>query len=552
MIKGILGLFGIGTGADITNYRFTRYMQPVMDVSRNPLALDCSQIFVGSAWETETEWRLIYQGQSAHSVVYESVTYLNTDQNFLATKTKSNDLTTGWTKYLDGNGLPKPVLQPSLTVGRFDRYQLWVLTIIKIGSTLYAYTIGEGASSVYKVGHATSTDDGVTWTKTGTTAIYSDDAVSAGNQGIVRFAVLKDATNYKIFYTGTAPNIDGFHIAQSTDGTTGWSKTHSNLLSGRNLGYIFDVKKIGANYYIWIQRDFQTGQNLGPARRMLVYTSTDLTNWTSIGDQMGINGSNEFGISASQMFQKPNGDYFSIHTAAKNAAENFSIGTLEPFSCIKVAELNRTDAPFANSSPHFSYPSYLQWHAPLGYEMGLVESVSGGTGTINSNPVHAPLQFMAMNGSQTITFPGISINQTTFAMKMRVETKLTGTHELFNIGNDILVTLESGKLRVRLSSNASAYQKDYITTVNISKPAGITYADDHIYVGFTFIGGVLKMYNDFVEFTSGQITKTVDTTLTTLNNSVSNILIGANATIQLRSVSILSGATDQQFIDLDI
>lgn len=554
MIKSLSGLYGLGTGAEITNYRFTRNMQPIIDVSRDPDALDCSQIFVAAAFETTTEWRLMYTGQSAHSIVYapDGLTYLNTDQSFLAIKTKSNDVTTGWTKFLDVNGDPKPVLQPSFVVGRFDRYQLWVLTILKEGSTCKAWYVGEGASSVYKVGYATSSDDGETWTKNGTTPIYSDDAISAGNQGIVRFAVLKDATNYKIFYDGTTPNVDGFFIAESTDGITSWTKIHSNLLSGMNLGFIFDVDKIGSNYYIWIQRDFRTGANLGPARRMAVYTSTNLTTWTPVGDQMVLNGSNEFGISASQMFQKPNGIYFSLHTAAKNAAENVSIGTLEPFASIKVAELNRTDSPLANSSCRYSYPSYVQFHAPLGFEMGLSESILGGTGTINSSPLYAPLEFMALNGSQTITFAGISINQTTFAFKMRVETKLTGTHELFRIGNDILVTLETGKLRVRLSSNGSAYQKDYITTANISKPTGITYVDDHIYIGFTFAGGVLKMYNDFVEFTSGQITKTVDTSLTTLNNSGSSILIGQNATIQLRSVSILSGATDQQLIDLDI
>jgi hypothetical protein len=115
------------------------------------------------------------------------------------------------------------------------------------------------------------------------------------------------------------------------------------------------------------------------------------------------------------------------------------------------------------------------------------------------------------------------------------------------------MSLESGKLRVRLSSDGVPYQKDYITTVNISKPVGLDYIDDHIYVGFIWGPSAnLRLFNDFVEFTSGQITKTVDDALPTVNDSFSNILIGQNATLELRSVSVMVEPTEAEFIELDI
>jgi hypothetical protein len=115
-IKKILGLTTPGIASNPTLYRYDRYMQPILDVSKDVGALDNSQIFMGPAvWDNGTEWRFLYSGQSANSVVYapDGLTYQNIDQMFLCTKTKSNDVRTGWAKFPDVNGDPKPVFQPS-------------------------------------------------------------------------------------------------------------------------------------------------------------------------------------------------------------------------------------------------------------------------------------------------------------------------------------------------------------------------------------------------------------------------------------------------------
>lgn len=555
-IKKILGLTSPGSGSNPTLYRYTRDMQPVLNVSQDADALDCSQIFLGNAvWDDGTNFCVLYSGQSAHSIVYapDGVTYENTDQMFLARMVKSNDVSSGWTKVLDVNGDPKPVFKPTFIVGRFDRSQVWMRTIIKEGATLKGWYSGDPqpAFATYKIGLATSSDNGETWTRHSTTPIYEDNTLT-GSQGIVVFLVTEDgAGGYIAVYSGVDPNLDGIILATSSDGIT-WTKG-AVLFVGLEYGWPWGWKKIGSDYYLWLQKEFRTPSNYGPAKKIFLLRSSNLTDWTFLGDQFSIRGSNEFGLSGFGLLQKPNGNYFALINSAKNKAENISAGTMEPFSCIKVIELNRSDLPIANAFNIYSYPSYVAWHAPLGIDTQLTEVIALTTGVMSSgNTSYSGLQFINLSGSQVITFSGISINTSSFAFKMAISIVTSGTLELFRIGNDILMTLESGKLRVRLSSNGAGYEKDYITTVNISKPVGITYVDDHIYVGFTFIGGVLRMYNDFVEFTSGEITKTVDTSLTNINNSVSNILIGQNAAIEVRSLSILSGATDQEFIDLDI
>lgn len=553
-LKRLFGLTASGNTANPTLYRYNRYMQPVLNVSKDAQALDHSQIFLGSSvWDNGTEWRGLYTGQSEDSIVYapDGLTYQNVDQMFMLYKTKSNDVRSGWNKVLDVNGDPKPIFQPTFIAGRFDKQQVWMRSIIKDGSTLKGWYTGDNGPGQptpnYKIGYATSVDDGQTWTRYSTSEVYSDGLTD--NRGIVVFTVLQDSSNLKAMYTGIDPN-DGICLAESSDGIT-WTKT-ATLFAGLEYGFPWEFKKYGSDYFLWIQRQFRTPSNYGPAKKIFVLTSTDLTNWTFLGDQLTITGSNEFGISGPTILQKPNGEFFCLMTNAMNKVEAIAASTDEPFSQIKVAELNRTDIPIANSSTTFDYPDYVQWHAPLGIDTGFTEVISLGAGTISGSPSFAGLQFVALSGSQVITFSGISINTSSFCFKMAISIVTTGTLELFRIGNDILVTLESGKLRVRLSPDGAGYDKDYITTVNISKPTGITYIDNHIYIAFSFIGGVLKMYNDFVEFTSGQITKTVDTAMTDINNSQSNILIGQNAAIEVRSVSILSGATDQELIDLDI
>lgn len=555
-IKKVIWLSGGSTTSDVPIYRYTRFMNPVLDVSKDAEALDNSQMFPTAGWEDDDYYWVIYTGQSAASIVYapDGRTYQNVDQGFLCRLAKSNTVNTGWEKILDVNGDPKPLIQPSTVSGAWDRLQVWPRAVIKEGSTLKCFYMGQNAGGVnHRIGLTTSTNNGTSWSKSASNPVYED-----ADSKITVHRVINDGTNYKMFYSCLDPQNEGFFIAESADGIS-WSRTHTNVLLSLHPNYICAAKYISGTYYLWIQMDNTSGiLGNGPGPEIFLFTSTDLTTWTNLGAQIKYRGTQEWAIGADAvMFQKPNGNWFMVHCYVKNAIEVSANGG-EQFTGMKVAELNRSDAPIANKPSDYSYPSYVQRHYPLGPEfyskLVFGEVINGDAGTINSNAAFARYHFLSLTGSQTVTFPAVSINQTSFAVKLRVQIKTTGTHELFRIGNDVLVTLESGKLRVRISDDGAGYDKDWITTVNISEPSGIDYPDDHVYVGFTWIGGVLTMYNDFVPFTAGEITETVDNSLTgnSINNSGSSVLIGQNATIELRSVSILNGATDQQFIDLDI
>lgn len=555
MIRKLLGLSGVNGIGSVVNTRFTRYMQPIINISLDPGALDSSQAWLLDVVETETEWRVFVNGAGTEAILYlDGKTYTNSDSTFLAIKTKSNDVKTGWNKFLDVNGDPKPVLSPSFNPGRFDNIQIWTRTVLVEGGVWKNWCIGQATGTIYTVGYTTSTNQGESFAVP--TQVYSDGSMSGGN-GIVVLRVVHDDTNYKMIYAGIDPDEAGLFIAQSSDGITGWTKIHSNLFQNQNYGFPSDFRYISGTYYLWLQRkSMMPGGNLGPFRDVHVLTSTNLTDWTDHGVQLTLkNQANEFGIGNHvKCLQKPNGLWFIMHSFYSNRFQADVPPTKESTIGMKVSESNTSGSFIMNSSCDFSWPDYVTFHAPLDAESGYEEVIGEIPGTLSSGvPAYWERGFIRLNGSQTLTFPNSGvISGAHFSVKMRVEIITSGNRELFKIGNDIIMTIESGKLRVRLSSDGVTYQKDFITTVNISKPVGLDYLDNHIYVGFMWNGTTIRMWNDFVEFTVGQITKTVDNALTTVNNSGDDILIGQNAAIELRSVSVCSEITETEFKELDL
>lgn len=544
--------------ANITNTKYVKYMNPIISCELDAESLENSQCFLTDAWESPTDYYAMYAGANTQDYVYppDGRTYNNNDQCFLAIKSKSNSVRTGWNKVLDVNGKPKPVFQPSFVSGRFDEFQAWIRTSILEGTTLHAWFVGDplSGSNRFKVGYATSTDYGLTWTKSGTTPVYSDSSL-ANSYGIIICKVVFDGTYYWMFYCGVDPNVSGYYLARSTNKTT-WTKTNSNILQNQNYGWPCDLQLIGGIYYLWTQRNFQTGSNFGPAREIVLLTSADLINWTFVGTQLYIRPSQEFGIgNSSKVFQKPNGQWFMLHTYYINRIQALAGPTQskEPSTGIKIAEI-ASSSFIANSFNTYEYPDFVVFHAPLGFEMRLVDVISNVAGSVDTGNIeYAELQFPRLTSAQTLTFANLGvINGGHFAVKMRVQIITSGTLEIFRIGNDIRMTIETGKLRVRLSSNGSGYEKDYITTANIAKPSGLDYEDNHIYVGFIWDGTNLRLFNDFVEFTSGEITKTVDTSLTNVNNSGGNITVNPGATMELGRISILNSPTVNEYLYLDI
>lgn len=528
---------------------WTKHVQPIVSTSKNFASTgDATQCHVTAMVDTGTEWFIYYLGENA--------AVSTTDKVYLARKTKDNNLSSGWGKYADGNNLPIVVLDVSPTNGAFDQIQIWMRTVIKDGATYKGWYIGQSNASQFRVGYATS-NDGISWTKHASNPVYEDFVGLAS--GLTVFTIFKDADDgkFKMLYCGSELGAN-ICMAESTDGIS-WTKLRSGILSTLGLGWQCCFAKFNSEYYIWAAADKRIFS--GISRRIDCYKTSDFVTFTYMGPQLRYTDGVAFGVTGSMRLGiKPNGNYFAVLTSYRNHIHK-SNNLGEEFNCINVYELDRSDLPIGGSVV-LQYPSYVLRHYSLSPDsfsgLNTTERVNGDVGTITSAPNYAAisafggrtLDFITFSGSQVVTFPAINsvINRTQFAVKLRVSLTLTGTHELFRIGNDVLITLESGNLRVRLSSDGVSYQKDYISTSDISKP-NATWIDDHLYVGLTFNSGTLKLYNDFNEFST---TKTVDNSLTTLNNSASSVLIGQNSTVKIRSVSVLGGATDQEFIDLEI
>lgn len=529
---------------------YTQNAQPILNGSKIYNAQDAGQCTVNSLVDTGTHWYLYYLGANPN-------VNSDRDETCLAIKPKDNNILTGWTKYTSG-GLPVVVYGVG-GVGKFDEKQVWLRCVRKkTDGTYEAWPMGESATSTFAIGYSTSLD-GITWTRGNSgSPVYVD-----GDGGTVTYDIVRitDGTYYMV-YAGQllgANQSRAIAVATSPDGRT-WTKIRSNILLGDCLGWPTMLKYIGTTFYIWFIRKFVYPSKTGT--EWVLYTTDDFTNFTYHGVQDEAEGANELGMnSMTVMLQKPNGRYAVLRTSYLNRINKLD-NNGEEFTCIKALELNRSDLPVAGRPHKVRYPQWVKRHWPLSQEFNsgttFLERVGNDSVTINSTPVFSKIStwgnrtlgYVNLSGSQTITSAPVTFNRSILGVKMRVEIKTTGTHELFRIGNDIILSLESGKLRVRLSSNGSGYEKDYVSIDNISKPVDMPFVDDFLYVGFTFINGVLTLYNDFVPFPS--VTKTNDTSLSAVNMSGSNVLIGQNATLKLRSVSMLTGMTNQNFIDLEV
>lgn len=534
------------------NLHWGRYAQPIINGSKDSTAKDYTQVSGGIVVDAGNRWFLYYLGSSA---LIDS----DRDRGFMAVKTKDNLVYRDWNKVLD-TGVPKVILDVG-GIGAFDHDQVFINSVLKIGEVYRMWYLGIEGANGFKVGYQTSTD-GINFTRYSTSPIYSDATLGAA--GITRFCVVwnPDIKMFVAFYTGN-DQADNMCIAQSVDGIS-WVKTHNDISPGLGLGRISCVKYIRGVYYLWA--DFSFRFFSGISEYIKLFSTINLTNYIDLGIQQEYIGGNEFGIGVfCDFFQKPSGEWAMVTNCYKNQIGK-TANEGEEFTCIRIAELGAiTNVPIVSKASHVLYPTYVSRHYSFAHKhfdgVNFIEQVAGDLGTISSGSAQwtvfptfgaRDLDYLNGSGSQSFNFPnnGALFNPANFAVKLRIiSTDITGTRQLFRIGNDVIVTLEAGNLQVVLSADGVAETKKYISTTDISKPVNFNYVDDHIYVGFTWIGGVLTLYNDFVPFA---VTKTNDGALTNVNMSTSDVVFMQNTVTQMRSGSLLSNCTDQEWIDLEI
>lgn len=531
------------------NAQWTQYEQPILNGSKIYNAQDACQCTFNAIVDTGTHYYLYYLGANPN-------VNSDRDETCLAIKAKSDDLLSGWNKYVDEDDLPIVVYGVGVT-GKFDAKQVWLRCVLKKDDGTYeAWPMGQNASDTFGIGYSTS-PDGITWTRQNSgNAVFTD-----GPGGTITYGIVKVGGLYYMVYSGQILGTNrnpSINVATSSNGTS-WIKIHTNILEGEGVSWPCALHYSNGRFYIWFPRKWVYPNGMGT--ELVIYSTEDFINFQYHGVQAETEGSSDSGMTASMgLIKKPNGKFAFLRTAYRNQI-NKAINGGEEHTHIKLLELDNGDLPVAGKPFVSVYPSNVVRHWPLGqeYNKGLTfsERITKGTASINSTPVFSPLSsygnrklgFVTLSGSQTITADSPTVNPVSFGVKMRVEVKISGTHQLFRIGDDVLMTLESGNLRVRLSGDGESYQKDYISTADLSKPTDMNYIDDHIYVGFVWNGGVLTLFNDFVPFS---VTETVDDAMSGINLSGSPVLIGQNAALRMRSVSLLSGITNKQWIDLEL
>lgn len=535
------------------NLHWDRYVQPILNGTKDSTAKDYTQVSFGCMVEHGNSWIIYYLGSSA---LIDS----DRDRVFAAVKKKDNQVHLGWEKVLDGTSLPFVVLDVG-GIGAFDEAQVFPSSAIVVNGRIYLYYIGHNNGGTYKVGLATSLG-GVIFTRYSTNAIYED--ATLGSTGITKFSVTwnPDIDKYVAVYTGV-DQADNMCVAESVDGIN-WVKTKNDLTPALGLGRIACLKHIRGVYYLWADFSFRFFSGISEYRKLIA--TTDFVTFIDYGIQEEYLGCNEFGVGVfCDFFRKPSGEWVMLTNSYKNQIGK-TANEGEEFTCVRVAELGSlSNIPIASKASREIYPTYVSRHyslAPKHFDgVNFIERVAGDLGTVSSGsatwtvlPAYGArsLDYLNGSGSQSFNFPnnGALFNPANFGVKLRIiSTDITGTRHYWRIGSDAIATLEAGNFQVILSADGVAETKKYITTADIAKPTGMNYVDDHIYIWFYWDGVDLKLGSEFTEMA---VTKTNDGALTNVNMSTSDIQLMFNTATQMRSATILSNCTLQELIDLEI
>lgn len=514
----------------------TKYAYPLVNGSIVSSDKDTMQVFLGSVIDVAGIRHIFYTGNAADGDV---------DRIFKATKAGRTPFVSA-TKALT-TGSPTVVIGPSGVNGTWNENEVFARAVLEgVGEYLMFVTGNQiGASPAYTLGLYVSTDLD-TWTSEG--QVYTD-----GTTDIISFAGdIVDGVIHGIVCTsasgGGATNNFNYDYITSTDYGRTFTKVGSVNALFNNIILITCIKKYGDWFYIACTRDNRDPEPSSGTQAVLYKTLNFVTS-VYLGEVLRKEEPHERSVAIASMILS-GGEWEFYYSYLKNQNKTTSNGG-EGYSAIRVAVLD-TDT-IQQATVVNQYPTWVKKYWPLSQNSatGSVfrEMIDGDTVTYAGGNWSLALNFYKwVSGAGPVTWPnnGLIFSATDFALKMRVEIITTGTINLFSCGTDIVVQLVSGNLRVALN-NAT---KDYITNADIAKPTGITDPGNHVYVGFIWQGGALKLcVGNTIDIAS---TKTVDNAMTNIANGGSDVLLFSGATIESGRVVTMSGQTDQQWIDTDL
>lgn len=181
-----------------------------------------------------------------------------------------------------------PVLNPSdePTTGLCGWYNqaVWYPSVIKDGTTFKMWFTGTNTDDEDRIGYATSSN-GESWTIQQTPVFEAAPTPGSWDSGgIWHHCVIKDGTDYKMFYTAyetAAGTDDRIGLAHSTDGLV-WTREAANPVVGNGPGgswyevavYSGTVLTTGSTYKMWF-----SGVDASGVIRTGYTASSDCVTW---------------------------------------------------------------------------------------------------------------------------------------------------------------------------------------------------------------------------------------------------------------------------------
>lgn len=518
----------------------TKYLYPVVNGSIDSSAKDTMQVFPGnSIVKIGTTLYLYYCANAADGDI---------DRNFLATKEDDESTFTSFTKVLDG-GLPKVILDASGVNGTFDENEVFLMSVIVEGDTIYQYYLGNqiGATPAYTIGLATADiSDPTTFTKQGQK--YTDGVLN-----IIRFCFIKWGENdYRGIVTTSATGGDtnnfSYDYITTTNPTTTPTKVGS--ISSKLAGIILVtcLVKVGDVAYLICTADSRDSDPSAGSMHV-VYSTKNFIDYVYQGILNTKFEPNERAVGGISPFVREDSiDLYSSYF--KNQNKTAANGG-EGYTSIKMATLNSLNMGAANVVN--VYPPWVKKYWPLNAESAtgnvFKELIDNGSGT------YAGAMQWSVDGLNCFSFTGTGIvfdpidmapYQSNCCLKGWVDINLSGTIPILTIGTDVVFQIVNGKFTVSLNNGT----KIYATTANIAKPTGITDPGNRVRISMFWDGVTLRL--GVGNNPNVATTPAADGAMTNIANSGANVIFGSGATIEMGRFVLMSGQTDDQWINTDL
>lgn len=516
----IMSLFSFVTSLGVQadpSIQLNRYFESVAEITDNETDKDSLQKFGSNAVLLNGAILYYYTGNNTDGDI---------DRIFLTR------LINGvWTKELDA-GQPKVIID--VGIGGWDAQQVFNKTAINNNGVVWMYYIGQDTLEPTKkwgVGYATS-NDGINFTKQG--EIYNE-----GSTAIVQFAVCKVSdTDYRCIADASQSQSLKHRYLTSSDGINWTLQTSGGILTDfRWITGLYYYS--GIFYLVGFNDDGPSGLGIDGSG-VLMATTTDFITFETVGNLVDKLEPSERGTGAAGFLA--NGSNLELYYVFY---EYFTKFTNEPITNARRVIFENTLIPQLLTEEKI-YPYSINRYYPLYHddEGTTFTELIDETTSIYASPVWDASKFLTCTSGPSFTNSGI--NQSDFFIKVWVEIKILGTLQVFNIGTDIIVSIVAGKLRVQLNNGT----KDYKSNSNITKiPIG-AYSANYTPVGFIWTNSTLTLCagkdSNFAH------TKTIDSAMANIDNSLSNVVFSNGTTLKERSCNLGGFITEKDWVQIEL